>query len=143
MIPGKVLVPAMLVFIVAVTVAVIVLARKDDTQAVADSPSTSSPPALPAAEASRLAGDVTSGDEKRVRAAVAVAPEQPLDAEALSGLAAIESMAFDLRTFRDHGNGTAEVTAQVVMPGAQPVAWKVRLVAADRKWLISSTEPAQ
>jgi len=143
MISGKVVVPVVVVAVVAVVV--LVLANRDDTRAAGGSPSTShSPGRLTSAEASRLASDVTSGDEKRVRAAVAVSPEQPLDAGAVSGLAAIEVMTFDVRTFRDLGDGTARIAAKVVMPGgAQPTVWTVRLVAVDREWLISSTEPAQ
>ena|SRR5690349_3509984 len=142
MIPGKVVVPVVLVFVAAVVV--IVLAGRQDTQA-ADPPKTAPGPGpLTSAAAARLADDVTSGDEKRVRTAVAVSPDQPLDAAAVSGLAAIRSMTFDPHTFRDLGNGAAEVTAQVVEPGdAQAVEWTVRLVAVDGKWLISSTEPAR
>jgi hypothetical protein len=145
MVSGKVLVPVVAVVVAVAAVAVIVLANRDDTRAAAGSSSTSHGPGrLSSAEASRLAEDVTSGDEKRVRAAVAVSPEQPLDAAAVSGLGAIESMTFDVGTFRDLGDGTAEVTARVVMPGgAQPAVWTVRLVAVDQEWLISSTEPTQ
>ncbi len=90
------------------------------------------PTAETSAEASRLADDMTSGDEKRVRTAVAVSPEQPLDARAVSGLAAIEAMTFDVRTFRDLGNGTAEVAAQVVTPGgAQPTVMTRSSTAAS------------
>lgn len=143
MISGKVVVPVVVVAVAAVVV--LVLANRDDTRAAGASPSTShSPGRLTSTEASRLASDVTSGDEKRVRAAVAVSPEQPLDAGAVSGLAAIETMTFDVRTFRDLGDGTAQIAAKVVMPGgAQPTTWTVRLVAVDREWLISSTEPAR
>jgi hypothetical protein len=150
MVSGKLVVPATVVIVAVAAVAVIVLANRDDTRAAAGSPSTGSPSTshgpgqLTSAAASRLANDVTSGDEKRVRAVVAVSPEQPLDAGAVSALAAIEAMSFDVRTFRDLGDGTAEVTARVDMPGAaQPTGWTVRLVAVNQEWLISSTESAQ
>jgi hypothetical protein len=145
MVSGKVIVPVVVVVVAVVAVAVFVLVNRDDTRAAAGSPSTShSPERLTSAEASQLADDVTSGDEKRVRAAVALSPEQPLDPAAVSGLATLEAMTFDVGTFRDLGDGTAEVTARVVMPGgAQPTMWTVRLVAVDQEWLISSTEPTQ
>jgi hypothetical protein len=143
MVSVKVVVPVLVAAVAAV--AVLVLVNRDDTRAAEGSPlAARGPERLTSAEAARLADDVTSGDEKRVRAAVAVAPEQPLDAAAVSGLAALETMTFDVGTFRDLGDGVAEVTARVVVPGAaQPTVWTVRLVAVDREWLISSTEPAQ
>ena len=142
MISGKVVVPIVVVVVAAVVV--LLLVNRDDTRAAAGSPTPShSPERLTSAEASRLADEVTSGDEKRVRAAVAVSSEQPLDAEAVSGLATIR-MTLDVRTFHDLGHGAAEVIARVVPPGgAPPTEWTVRLVAVDRKWLISSTEPVQ
>ena len=150
MVSGKLGVSAAVVVMAVAAIAVIVLANRDDMRAAPGSPSTDSPSTshspgrLSSAAASRLANDVTSGDEKRVRAAVAVSPEQPLDAGAVSALAAVEAMSFDVRTFRDLGDGTAEVTARVDMPGAaQPTAWTVRLVTVDQEWLISSTEAAQ
>jgi hypothetical protein len=142
MISVKVVVPVVVAVVAAV--AVLVLVNRDDTRAAGSPSAAHSPERLTSAEAARLADDVTSGDEKRVRAAVAVAPEQPLDAAAVSGLATLEAMTFDVATFRDLGDGVAEVTARVVVPGAaQPTLWTVRLVAVDREWLISSTEPAQ
>lgn len=142
MISGKVAVPIVVVVVAAAVV--VFLLNRDDTRAAAGSPTAShSPERLTSAEASRLADDVTSGDEKRVRAAVAVSSDQPLDAAAVTGLASIE-MTLDVRTFHDLGGGAAEVIARVVPPDGTPTTeWTVRLVAVDRKWLISSTEPVQ
>lgn len=140
----KVVVPVVIVVMAVTAVALVVLANRDDTRAAGGSTATSRGPGrLTPAEASRLADDVTSGDEERVRAAVAVSPEQPLDAGAISGLAAIETMSFDVRTFHDVGDGTAEVTARVVVAGGKRTVWMVRLVAVEREWLISSAEPAR
>ncbi|WP_139190937.1 hypothetical protein [Actinokineospora iranica] len=146
MISGRVVIPIVAVVVaVAAAAALIILTTRDDTRTAAGPSSASHRPGqLTSAEASRLADDMTSGDEKRVRAAVAVAPEQPLDAAAVSGLAAIEAMTFDVRTLRDLGDGIAEVTARVVMPGGtQPAVWTVRLVTVEQEWLNSSTEPVQ
>jgi len=143
MISGKAVMPIVAVVVVVATVVLIILLNWDDTPTAGAPSASPGPGPLTSVEASRLADDVTSGDEQRVRAAMAVSPEQSLAADAVSGLAAIETMTFDVRTFRDLGDGIAEVAAQVVLPGAKPVAWKVRLVRVRQQWLISSTEPAK
>ena len=95
-------------------------------------------------QALSLATDLTSGDEDRVRSAVAVAPGQKLNAAAVAELESIKSVDFDLTTFRDRGDGTAQVRARILLKGAgSATTWAVGLVDDHGTWRISWTEPVR
>ncbi|PPK69598.1 hypothetical protein CLV40_103208 [Actinokineospora auranticolor] len=87
--------------------------------------------------ARELTADLTSGSEGRVREAIAVSPDQPLDDGFVTSLAGTP-VEFDVSSFQAAEGGRAKVSARV--GGA---VWTVWLVAVDGQWLISSTEAAQ
>jgi hypothetical protein len=102
--------------------------------------STSVPPPLTEEQASALGEHLRSGSEDRLRQAIAISPDQPLDAGVAAQLASITSFEFDLATFRIEPDGSARVTAHTT--GAAAGVWTVWLVAADGQWRISRTEAA-
>ncbi|WNV84886.1 hypothetical protein [Umezawaea sp. Da 62-37] len=112
----------------------------DSGSSVAAAPSSTMPvsASLDPADAARLADEVVSGDERRVREVVALPSEQELDPAAIAGLAAMGPLAFDLGTFRDRGDGRAEVVAR---DGAQ-MRWLVGLLVVGGQWRIELAEPA-
>ncbi|MEU5695920.1 hypothetical protein [Actinosynnema sp. NPDC020468] len=95
-------------------------------------------PPLTESAAKSLANDLTSGDLTRVRTALAVPVDQPLDDGAVTGLKALAPVLFDVGTFHDDANGTARITAEV---GGRP--WTVRLVSDAGRWKVSGTEPVR
>ncbi|MEU0885674.1 hypothetical protein ABZ345_44430 [Lentzea sp. NPDC005914] len=102
--------------------------------------STSAPPPLTKEQATTLCENLTSGSEDRLRQAIAISPDQPLDAGAAGQLASITSLELDLSTFRLEPDGSAKVTARST--GAAAAVWTVSLVAVDGQWRISRTEAA-
>lgn len=120
--------------VAGVAVVVLVFSGRDVSgNAVAAGPV----PPLTGERARELSADLVSGDEARVRRAVAVSPDQPFDAGFVASLAG-SPVEFDVTTFRAEPDGAARVSARV--GGAQ---WTVWLVAVDGQWLISSTEAVQ
>ncbi|WP_144065745.1 hypothetical protein [Lentzea albidocapillata] len=107
------------------------------------SPASSTPTIAPLAEeqAKALAADLTSGDEPRVRRALAISDAQPLDLGAVAQLASIAPLTIDTASFQDANDGTASTSAQT--GGASGAAWTLHLVVHDGNWKISSTEATQ
>jgi hypothetical protein len=132
----------LLVAALAVTAgAVFLLSRSDatpPTTAAVPSPSPTAAPSLAATDAVRLATGLTSGDERQVRGVVTVPSDQELDPAAVANLAALGSVAFDLATFHDRGDGRAEVVAR----DAAQTRWLVGLRVVEERWRIDSAEPA-
>ena len=102
--------------------------------------STSVPPPLTKDQATVLGEHLKSGSEDRLRRAIAISPDQPLDAGVAAQLASITSFEFDLATFRVEPDGSAKVIARTT--GAAAAVWTVSLVAIDGQWRISRTEAA-
>ncbi|MCX2950188.1 hypothetical protein [Lentzea sp. NEAU-D7] len=105
----------------------------------ASPPPTSSAPAAPTLseqQAAFLTTELTSGDEKRLRAVVAVADGQQIESAAVAQFATLAPLTFDVSSFQDNGDGTAKVTA---LRGGSPM-WTVYLVLVGEAWKISSTE---
>ncbi len=88
-------------------------------------------------DAQLLASDLTSGDQKRIRNAVTISPNQEVDAATIAGLNALR-VTFDVTTFKPTGDTTATVRAEV----AGAASWLVTLVQVDGKWKVSTTESA-
>ncbi|GGS28748.1 hypothetical protein [Actinokineospora fastidiosa] len=108
------------------------------TTPAASAPSGSAAAApLTGEQADELATDLISGDEARVREAVAVSPEQPLEPGLAPSLASAV-IEVDASTFQPQPDGSAVVAARV-----DGKRWTIRLVAVEGRWLISSTEAAQ
>lgn len=98
--------------------------------------SPTSAPALPftAQDAATLTEDLASGDPEQVRRAVSLPIGATLPADTLAALTDMDAMTFDLATFTDHGDGTADVRA--IVGDAQ---WTVFLVDSSGRWLIAAT----
>lgn len=104
------------------------------TAPVAESPTSAVAVPFSAHDAARLNADMTSGDEQRVRAALAVPDDQTLDPGAVVDLAAVGPVRFDHSTFHDLGGGRAEVIANTATG-----TWVVALVVVKKEWRIEST----
>ncbi|GAA3001222.1 hypothetical protein GCM10010483_52740 [Actinokineospora diospyrosa] len=127
------LIAVVAVVLAGVAVAVLLL----DGRQVSGSAVPVSAAPLTSDQARGLGADLTSGDESRVRRAVAVSPEQPFDPGFVASLAAAP-VELDAATFQVEPDGSAHVSARV--GGAR---WTVWLVAVEGRWLISSTEAVQ
>jgi hypothetical protein len=133
----------------AVAIAVVVLVAASTTffllRRPADPPVAAAVDAAPQRQlltqpqAEKLAQQLTSGDVAQVRLATTVSPEQELDAAAISGLASLSPLTFDLESFRETSETTADVTAR----SGAPQRWVVHLLLTDDSWKISTTEPAR
>lgn len=137
---GRVALMAVVVLVVSGVAAAVLLTggRGVGGTAVAAAPAAASAvPPLTGDQARELGADLVSGDESRVREAVAVSPEQPFDPGFVASLTAA-SVELDATTFRAEPDGAARVLARV--DGAE---WTVWLVAVEGRWLISSTEAAR
>ncbi|WP_018682735.1 hypothetical protein [Actinokineospora enzanensis] len=130
-----------LVVVAAVIVGVLVFTGGEVTgtpvaQDAAATPTPSSAPPLTEDRAKALVADLTSGSEERVRRALALAPDQPLDPGFVDGMAKVP-LTLDVSTFHTEANGMARVVGTV-----DSAKWTVWLVAVDGQWLISATEQA-
>lgn len=102
------------------------------------SSSVSSPPPLTEESAKALAADLTSGDEFRVRRALAISETQPLAVDAVAQLASITPLDIDIATFHDERDGYATATARTSRPS--PTSWTLHFVAHEDTWKISNAE---
>ena len=93
---------------------------------------------LSASQAKQL-GQKLSGSETDLRSAVAIANDQPIDADARKQIAALSPITFDAATFRDRHDGTATVTAHT----ANGRTWQTVLINIDGQWKVSTTENVQ
>lgn len=112
--------------------------------AAASSPpasSTPSVPALTADEAAELAAWLASGDPERVRWALTVPTDEPLDRVLVDGLAAQRSISIDTTTFVTSATESATVDAVLVDAAGISVTWRLTLLYVDGGWLIAATAP--
>ncbi|MFD9698230.1 hypothetical protein [Lentzea sp. NPDC059081] len=103
-------------------------------------PTTQAPPAFTQAEADTLVQEASSGDETRLRDAVALPPDQPLNPDASARLRALAGLTIDATTFHQEADDVAIVAATWQQPGSTQSRWSVRLVRTDQRWKIAFTE---
>lgn len=101
--------------------------------------STPSLPALTADEAAELAAGLASGDPERVRRALTVPADQPLDQALVDGLAGQRSISIDTTTFVTTSDEAATVDAVLVDAAGTSVTWRLTLLYADDGWRIAAT----
>ncbi len=110
------------------------------TQPSSDVPTTGTLDPLTAAEARSLQEDLGSGDARRVARAVALPPGLRLPEKALAALDGLQLQILP-GSFRDTGEGTAAVRANVTSDGGTVRRWEVGLVRDQGRWRVTATTP--
>lgn len=97
-------------------------------------------PPFSASRAAQIGDDLASGDLARLRDAIAVSPDQPLETGAAAQLKALAPVTLDVATFHDNGDGSGTATAHVAHPAAsRSNTWTVYLIFEDALWKLSFT----
>jgi hypothetical protein len=97
---------------------------------------------LSPAAAEALASRLRSGDPEQVREAVVLPGGVAPPARFVTELHRLATLRFDTATFRDNGDGTAQVRAEAARAGQAAQAWTAYLVWESNRWKLSTTVPA-
>jgi len=89
-----------------------------------------------------LSSQLRSGRADQVRQAVVLPQGTSPPARFVTGLHRLKALTFDTTTFRDNGDGTAQVQAEVTGAGQRVQMWTAYLVWESNTWKLSATMPS-